>query len=256
MNINKQLSKVKIPVVVMSTDSYSDVWNHFFALLEKYWPNDSLELYLITETKIPEIDNVNVVNIKSNNWSGVLLGGLKKIAGQHVILILDDMLIVEKVNQDLIKKTFNFIQLNNDIACITIGGNDTTRVECEYKDNPNFLLVAQDSPFRVTTSPSIWNKKHLIELIEEGESPWQFELNGTRRAKNNHVFFLNLKKSAIYTFFTRIGNTAIIRGFWQHDAVQFLESLGQVVNLKLRKVSFKTLPAIWPIVKVKRFFKR
>ena len=37
-------------VVILTCDSYSDIWEPFFKLKNKYWPDCKYDTYLITES--------------------------------------------------------------------------------------------------------------------------------------------------------------------------------------------------------------
>ena len=51
---------MKTDVVVLSCDKYSDLWNPFFKLYNKYWQDNPFKTYLITENKTyPGVDAIN-----------------------------------------------------------------------------------------------------------------------------------------------------------------------------------------------------
>jgi len=237
-------------LIVMSTDSYSDVWGVIFHTIKKNWNNIQFDTILITETKQPEIEGVTVINSPGHHWSEVLFNALELLPYEYVILMLDDMLVIMEVDNDVIISAVNFISSDENIACITLGGNDQTRIT-EHCSHQNYSIVADDSPFRVTTSPSLWRRKSLMHLIDKNESPWQFEINGTKRSRGGSYRFYNTDKKAINTFSTWLADTAIIRGKWQYSALKYIRSIGYDL-VRSRSISFKSFPFMKYLVIFKR----
>ena len=50
--------KNKCIVLVNSCDAYSDTWYPFFKLLKKYWPNREFPVFLNTESKKYEYEDI------------------------------------------------------------------------------------------------------------------------------------------------------------------------------------------------------
>ncbi len=243
----------KVELFVVSTDSYEDVWDHFFFFLSKYWKNIPFHVTLLTEKK--EYENISMqvkcMNINGDNWSDVVIGGLNQIETKFVIFILDDMFLDSEVNNDIVINALKLMEDNQEISCITLGGNDKTR-QFESSEYRNMLHVKDRSPFKVTTSPSLWRKENLISLLRSGESPWEFERKGSERSYKKNDQFYVLDKPAMTTYYTWIGNSAIIKGKWQYNALKWLRSEGRIVDIKARGISFKTRPFVTYLVKIKR----
>lgn len=248
----QKTAKHRCAFVVMSTDSYEDVWPHFFYFKDRFWKDCELQTFLITESKIFASKSVETITKNQSNWSSVLKQGLMELPHDKVLLILDDMLLTQPVEPKKFYKALEFIEHNREIGCINLGGNDITRTSRPFT-NSLFDEVPIDSPFRITTSPSIWHKSFLIDLLEGGESPWQFELLGTERSRLMTHKILKLKISSIFTFHTWIGNSAIIRGKWQYQALKFLAAHGQKPFDNTRKILFRSFPFMKPVLKMKRF---
>jgi hypothetical protein len=244
----------KVELFVVSTDSYEDVWDHFFFFLSKYWKNIPFHVTLLTEKKKYENISMQVkcMNINGDNWSDVVVGGLNNLESEFVIFMLDDMFLDSEVNNNMVINALKIIENNQKISCITLGGNDNTR-QFEPSEYPNMLRVKDRSPFKVTTSPSLWKKETLISILRSGESPWEFERKGSERSYKKRDLFYVLEKPAMTTYHTWIADSAIIRGKWQYDALKWLRSEGRIVDIKARGISFKTHPFVAYLVKIKRF---
>ena len=63
--------------------------------------------------------------------------------------------------------------------------------------------------------PSIWKKSVLRELLKDGESAWDFEIVGSRRARKFNKFY-SVNKNLIFL------DNAIIKGRWQKSIINKL----------------------------------
>ena len=51
-------------------------------------------------------------------------------------------------------------------------------VPIERTDTVDDVIIAQltdDSPYRLSCQPAIWNRKYLLQYLKPGLTPWQFE---------------------------------------------------------------------------------
>ncbi len=120
-------------MVVVSTDSYSDSWDVFFSNFLKYWKEFKGNKYLFTDSL--NYDNYNVIKINPNkgefidslDWGGRLISCLKKIEENHILLVLEDYILISEVNNLLFYQMYNEFVVNN-IDFLSIGTHDLSRV--------------------------------------------------------------------------------------------------------------------------------
>ena len=74
--------------------------------------------------------------------------------------------------------------------------------------------------------PCIWKKSILKDLLKEGESAWDFEINGSKRAYKYDGFY------AVYNDFIKYKN-GIIKGKWRRSIVKNHANYG----LKIKDLS-------------------
>ena len=56
--------KDKMIMLLLSCDKYSDVWDDFFNLKERFWPDCKFKWYLVTESKNYIRKNVSTIICK------------------------------------------------------------------------------------------------------------------------------------------------------------------------------------------------
>ena len=193
-------------ILVISSDKYCDIWPTFFYCFQYNWPNCNLPIYLGSNTVEYKDDSNQVTTILSGddlNWSSSLHKILNKIKEDYLLVILEDFLIISKVNEEEILKHFNYMMKNkiNHMHDMHIGMNFDEEI------NENYGEYQIGAPYR-TNVYGFWNKLCLQELLQGGESPWEFEIMGSYRSKAYDKFLalkhppfqiLNLVEKGRYT---------------------------------------------------------
>jgi hypothetical protein len=173
-----------LPLLVVSSDKYEPFWPLFYGLMESY---DSMTgwdmVYHLSESKT--FANPGIKPILSNlpakpqYWSQNLLCALNMMEGDYVVIMLEDFFLKAPVDFDRLKNHVQYIKEHDEIGCIRLGpipdGNDP------WKDD-HYLEHTDEQPFKISTQTAIWRKSYLTELILIGEHPWDFELEGSKRA--------------------------------------------------------------------------
>ena len=80
-------------------------------------------------------------------------------------MILEDLLIASRVDKTFFLKIVNFVF-------------ETDAIHVKYWPSPptdqlNIGLYAKGAPYRATVC-GFWDREYLINLLLEGESPWDF----------------------------------------------------------------------------------
>ena len=200
--INKN-SNINLDIVVISCDQYCDVWQLFFKNLFNNWANCPFNVYLITNNK--KFIHNRVININVGNdisWSDNLKKGLGSVKNKYVLLMIDDLIINKKISNSYFRKILHWMNMKNPNYVRLHNSNSP-----KYYDDLLGIIYSSD-PYKTSTMPSIWKKSTLIKLLKNGESAWDFEIIGSKRAKKFNGFFSVYKSIVFY-------DNAIIKGKWQ-----------------------------------------
>lgn len=192
---NAQISHAKInqtnmdnlAILVPSCDKYSDLWHPFSELLFKFWPqlqsvHSKLNIYLLSN----EVDFVHdrIQNIKiynDINWSDSIKSALKQIDEKYVLIILEDYFLHTPVNDQHFWDAFMLMQ-----------EQDAAYLQVAYSvENPDLSKVfaydvvqkLPNAEYRTSLQAAIWDKEVLLNLLQSGESAWQFEKEGSVRSE-------------------------------------------------------------------------
>jgi len=169
----------QIPLVVLSCDKYADLWKGFFHQWKKFMPIP-LHIYLITNYKDFELKDdlkVEVINTGEDpDWSTSLIFGLNQIKEDKIFLILEDLFISESINPQEFLEMFDFCR-SQDAQHIKYLANPLGELRVE-----NFLKYTPGMPYLVSVC-GLWDREYLLSLLIPGESPWDFEVNASYRAR-------------------------------------------------------------------------
>lgn len=205
-------------IIVNSCDAYNDTWELFFKSLKFNWPNLEYKIVLNTEKDTYEDTNfVSTHNVdfkgKPDKWGFRLKKTLESVTTQNVIMLYDDFILEDVVNYEQITKCSNYLIDNPEIAVFYFIGNDSLNID--DKRFEKFELLQKRADYKLNSAPAIWNRRKLLNYIEEDDTPWAWEFFGSYRAYNNSDLFYSIKKEFenIYPYNYTMGG-AIYRGKW------------------------------------------
>ena len=93
---------------------------------------------------------------------------------EHIVLMLDDHLLVDRVVRS--------ISMPEGLERLELGERTRHHASCTNGDWL-YLNFGNDTPYKVSTQPSIWNTEALIRvLLRVDGTPWDFEVKGICRA--------------------------------------------------------------------------
>ncbi len=223
-------------VVVCSCDAYADVWDPFFTLLKKYWPDNPFPIVLNTETKSYSYDGLDIQTFKLYEkeekvaWSKRLMDHLRKIETKYVLILMEDFFLKDPVDTNLILQTMVWMNRDPEISCFDFYMTTHSKVKCEY---PGFMRRPRISQYKFNTEACIWNREHLLSYLREEEDPWVFEFVGNIRSFWTSRKFYVTADGVRPNF--NYNTAAVSRGKWNLDAVdQVFKDNGIIIDYSKR----------------------
>jgi hypothetical protein len=214
-------------ILVNSTDSFEDCWIPFFKLFVKYWSLYSGTIYLNTETKDFSYQNLPIICTKVRmgakrkrlTWSECLLRAFDQIQTDIILYLQEDYFLNDYVHFDQIEY-FVDLMMKDDITYISL---------VDYANGGPFHLtryrelwgIDQKADYRISTQASLWNIKKMRRYIKVHETPWYFEIYGTKRAHRIRDSFYCVNR-VLYNSNNPIISyepTGIVKGKWKKEAV-------------------------------------
>lgn len=99
---------------------------------------------------------------KIEGWSEFILTVLAYINDEYIIFALDDYLISSHI--DMEKYEAAFAEIGGEVVCVKL---------CES-------TLEEHLEYPVTTQYTIWNREYLMQLLRKVNTPWEFEIIGSR----------------------------------------------------------------------------
>lgn len=164
----------QIPIIVTTSNRYLHLIPVFTYLMNKHWPNQEVTLLGYEQpADLPE--NFTFVSMGKqgtvNEWSTDIRRHIESIEDVHFIWMMEDTLI-KGVNDDALNIAYA-------LACDGIGRVDLScdLMKREHTVDPvsDIAFASQTSRYRLSTQPSIWNRGFLLQYLQQGMSPWEFE---------------------------------------------------------------------------------
>lgn len=210
---------------MVSCDRYADLWHPFFEAFRRFWADCPFKLYLLSNHRgVEEMDVKNLLVGNDISWSDNLRKALTQLSEPYVLLFLDDLFLLHRVNWTHVLKVFQWI-----------AGNDPNYVRLSASPPPdkpyNDLvgIASKGTIYRTSTVLSVWKRKVLIDLLKCGETAWDFEIFGSARSDKYENFYSTWKEGFPVT-------NGVIKGKWRRYAVRNLQALDIEVDLARRPV--------------------
>ncbi|MFK5882355.1 MAG: hypothetical protein QM482_09090 [Sulfurospirillum sp.] len=199
---------MKINVLIASYSKASDIWYITDHFKNKYWKPD-LQITLGAngeDRKEFEPEGWNYINNGEDiSFSKSLMSYLESINEEYFILMLDDFMILEKVNNNLIKKAFKFIKSKNGVYLrLTPNPKGDTKIDNDFSR----IDVKSYVPYITSLQMAIWKKEFLIQLLSYNFSPWEFEVKAGKTKEslsNSDGFYVTNYNFITYTHFVEKG---------------------------------------------------
>jgi len=234
MESSDYLLRERCAVLVVSCDAYSDLWEPFFSLYERFWQECPCDTYLLTNEAKPDLRNVVPLPIGNDvSWSDNMLAALDLLPHDYVLLFLEDLMLHDYVHADKVKELM-FWALKHDAHYIRF--NPSTPPDTYY--NEQIGIVSPGTLYRASVVLSFFKKDVLRALLVKGENAWQFETFATIRSDRYDKFY-----STYHDHFPVL-NT-VIKGVWEYTAYQTIRRLGIEPSLERRRVMSRKERILW-----------
>lgn len=213
-------------VLVSSCDSYEDLWQPFFTLLHRQWPDNPFPVALCTESKAytgPFAPQQCLHPQKPDAaWTARLRQGLGQLHTPYVLLLLDDFFFTGKIDTSRVLQCLAWMQQDPDAACFSFyptTGN-------EPAPYPGFEKRPQQGLYRFNAQAGLWRRTQLMEFLCVDEDAWQWENTGNLRSFAVPQAFYSEKDTPDRIFPYDYMRHGLIGGKWFPETKDLFEQYG------------------------------
>lgn len=230
-------------LMVLTSDGYSDCWEPFFTLLERYWPDAKrYPVILNTESKTYQREGWDIQCFqfykgrKAPSYATRLRRHLAEVKTPLVLCFQEDFFLREPVDQARLDDCAQAMLEDSQISCINFQYMGQNGFPCERL--PGFLEFYPVPYYRLSFSSPLWRVKEMKRLWKPGASPWTWEMYTNRRmycTRKKFYFAETGSKRVINYGQTLTLACNIVRGQWyREDVVPFFEKEGITVDYAVR----------------------
>ncbi len=221
-------------IVVMSCDSYSDIWPYFGKCWHCFWPNCPFETFLISEEK--EFKHPSIGNIRIGRrvgWSEMLLTVLEKVNTPYIIYLQEDYLLKGPTDMERLTNLLSFFE-EHQAGYLRLF--PWPKPQAYDNTNSEAIQLGPDEAYRTSLQTAIWDVKTLQKLLIKEESGWDFETKGNERSKSLEENFYSVTFEGDFLTLNQHQHiidyyaTGVLRGKWMKPAVKHFRNLGITIN--------------------------
>jgi hypothetical protein len=195
---------MNLTTVVGTCDSYLDLIPGFSILYERYFqPN--VETLIVSETETLDIPNYKFITPGKKQWGERIINALSETKTEYVFFVLDDYYLSQLLTNEYIEYLLKFMD-NHKVNKVTLTPVPDF-AKYEYLESVNTMhKMSPNSPWLTSVQPAIWRKRELLKFLKPEYSPWNFEVKGSKEAKNNvENYFVAKLDKPIYFNMVRKG---------------------------------------------------
>lgn len=222
-----------IPILVLSCDNYSDLWEPFFKIFFNRWPDCPCPVFLATnhiKFQHPRVSTICVGDDQS--WATGFLAALNSITSERFILFLEDFFLLESVDTHLILRLAT-IAAEHDVGCLRLAAG----LPLAYPPSGpvqgllGIGIINKGEPYRVSAQVAIWKKETIRKLALPGMNAWEFEEIGSAISKTlNDLFWAVYEPTVNYV-------QCVEKGKWKPQGLEMCRAFGIAPDL-IRRPSF------------------
>lgn len=215
-------------LLVNSCDSYSDLWEPYFKLLEVFWPDCPFPIVLNTESKTFKHDKFDIKTFSMYTeenkaeipWGQRLIETLSRIETKYILFTLDDYYLKAPPNVELLRQCFEWMEENPNISVFYFLDRLSVIKDNKY---PGFAKIPLEREYRIKCQMGLWRRDKLLSYIMPHESPWQWETEGTIRCRQYKDDFYAVDNDStlpkVFSYSAVYGG-AVHRGRWVRKVIK------------------------------------
>lgn len=196
-------------VVVTTCNKNLWVMRLFMVLFNEYWGGDEI-VHVLCESQ-PNYDYPNnFMFFQINNgywpkelWATGLRVYLETLETPHIVLLLDDYLLIRHVDRNAIQLLSDYIIKNDKILRIDLStdrlyarGNPVNADDvesCQHID----LISAKGTSYEMSLQCGLFNISMLSLILIDGLNPWQIELQSQPIIDTNNMVVLGTRQCPV-----------------------------------------------------------
>jgi hypothetical protein len=227
-----------VVVAVGTIDAYKAAWPVFCHSLDRYWPDCPWPVVFMTNNREGPCGRTVKTGGDHARWSERTRRGLEQIKARVVLWMTEDNWLTATVDTAALMDFAGHVLAGDLHHARLYPGWDHDVDEGPFPEDSRLLVFARESPYRCSLKPSLWRRKIFFRLLRDGEAPWAFERDASRRSRKFGDRFAAVRGWNHFHFVTRgcpssswAEKSPLVKGKWTTAAREYCEREGLEVDL-------------------------
>lgn len=180
---------MQIRTFVITSDNYIWSLKPFSYLHNLFW--SELQPVIVVGYTPPSFElphnfafySVDSYNYPPNKWSDALIKFLNSVDDEIFCLLFDDYWLTRTADCGGIASLADYMQIHQQVLRLDLTtdrlhakGDARDAMDLEAWGHYDIIYTTHDIPYQMSFQPALWNRKHLLSILEYGRSPWEIEL--------------------------------------------------------------------------------
>lgn len=186
-----------VTLLIGTCDKYSFLWPEFAEYFNKYWDIDiKINKYFVSETETADIPGFEFITPGKLSYSDCIKSALNNIDTKYVLWLQDDYFLQKTITAKEFKR---LLDIAESYGLDRLGICEDSKYYTKHRVQDALYRLNQYSEYTVSMQASIWNRDFFRNALVSNESPWQFEVEGTRRVnKDKHNIYISIQSQPWY----------------------------------------------------------
>ncbi len=214
-------------VLVLSCDRYRDLWEPGTKLFSRYWPDCPWPKYLASDSKPALFTDFKSIggSRPGLDWSSLTRDVLNQIEAGIILLFLDDFFLTEPADTAL---AVTLLEEMDRTGAAHVRLIPHAQYTDEMKGSKLVTEHLPGLPYRACLQAGFWRRSVLLSLLEDGESPWEFEVKASHRSELLAEPFLAVIRNPVPYV------DVLERGKWLPRGVKLCQREGLAIDFAVR----------------------
>jgi len=177
-----------IPFYVLTNDKHHWLLPPFMHLWNTYNPGNKVVIAGYSKPKIKLEDGFRFKSIAPRNypvnkWTNGLIKLLSSIRSTHIVLMLEDYWLFGHSKD--ITPLYKWMKepAQKDVLRLDLSFDRAGHRRKHIGKVGEFSMIESLAPnkYQMSVQAGIWNRKLLLSILKPNETPWQVEIDGTKR---------------------------------------------------------------------------
>lgn len=221
----------KLAVLMTTCYRYRDAWIPFLTLFERYWPDCQYKKHIAADYPFDHLGWKTSCVPPQTSWCKTTLSALKDIDAPNVLLLQEDFFFNRQVHTAKVEHALD-VMLECQADMMRLYPCPGPTCDSQHEMIGRFSSAVD---YQISCQASIWRKPFLEYLLKQFETPFQFEMEGSKWAKKANLNLMGWKRE-IEPWPISYICTAIVKGRWTQGGIALCRDEGIDLDLTLRPI--------------------